>query len=137
MLPCGVSDRRFSDTAGLEIYRHSRSSFWRSWALAATPACRLKPADPVGDGMHRLGEFLAGRRLDPTEPGCSIGMIGIHAIEEQHVKVGIDAQRTTEAPDQGDRAGTSKCLRVPDEPYSHSMVNKLFLSFIFNRVFSF
>jgi hypothetical protein len=27
MLPSGVSDSRFSDTAGFEIYRHSRSSF--------------------------------------------------------------------------------------------------------------
>ena len=34
----------FSDTAGLEMYRHRRSSFWRSFALAATPACSEKPA---------------------------------------------------------------------------------------------
>ena len=29
ILPEGVNDRRFSDTAGLEIYRHNRSSFGR------------------------------------------------------------------------------------------------------------
>lgn len=46
----------------------------------------LTTADPVGNGMNQLGEFLAGRCLDPTEPGCSIAIIGIHAIEEQHVK---------------------------------------------------
>lgn len=27
-----------------------------------------KTADPVGEGIHELGKFLAGRRLDPAEP---------------------------------------------------------------------
>ena len=35
-MPFGVRDRRFSDTADLAMYRHGRSSFLRSWALAAT-----------------------------------------------------------------------------------------------------
>ncbi len=42
IFPEGVSDRRFSDTAGLEIYQYSLSSFCRSQAWAATPVCRLK-----------------------------------------------------------------------------------------------
>lgn len=71
-----------------------------------------KAADPVGDGMHPLGEFLAGRRLDPTEPGCSIGMIDIDAIKEQHVKVDVEVQHTTEALNQGDRAGTGSCMAM-------------------------
>jgi len=36
-----------------------------------------------------MGEFLAGRRLDPTEPGCSIWVIDIHAIDKQHVEVDV------------------------------------------------
>ena len=44
MLPADVSERRFSDRAGLDIYRHNLSSLLRSQACAATPACRLKPA---------------------------------------------------------------------------------------------
>ena len=36
MLPFDVSDKRFSDTAGLLMLRHRRSSCLRSSALAAT-----------------------------------------------------------------------------------------------------
>ena len=41
----GVSDRCFSDTAGLEIYRRSLSNFCLSQAYAETPAYRLSYAD--------------------------------------------------------------------------------------------
>jgi RimJ/RimL family protein N-acetyltransferase len=38
-----------------------------------------KAADPMGDGERQLGEFGAGRRLDPAEPGCSIGTLNVYA----------------------------------------------------------
>ena len=69
-LPLGVSDRRFSEIAGLEIYRHKRSSFLRSSALAAIPACRLNsatfPAPPSP------GSSLAGRvyKVNTSRPAC-------------------------------------------------------------------
>jgi hypothetical protein len=46
----------------------------------------------MGDGVRQLGEFLAGRCLDPTKPGGSIEVIHIHAIEEKHVKVDVEQQ---------------------------------------------
>ena len=54
-------------------------------------------ADPVGDGVRQPGDFSAARRLHPTEPGCSIGMIKIYAVEEQHVKMDIEVQRRAKA----------------------------------------
>jgi hypothetical protein len=35
---CAVSHWRLSDTAGLVMWRHRRSSLSHSWALTATPA---------------------------------------------------------------------------------------------------
>jgi hypothetical protein len=43
----------------------------------------------VGDGLHQCYEFLAARRLDPTEPGSSIEVIDVHTILKQHVKVDV------------------------------------------------
>ena len=43
-----VSDRRFSATSGRLIYLHRRSSFCRSSARAATPACNENPATLPG-----------------------------------------------------------------------------------------
>jgi hypothetical protein len=40
MLQFDVNESRFSETAGRLMYRQRRSSFLRSSALAATPACR-------------------------------------------------------------------------------------------------
>jgi len=62
----------------------------------------------MGDGILQLGELLAERRPDPTEPGCYIWVIDIHAIEKQHVKVKVEVQRSTEALDQSDRTATSR-----------------------------
>jgi hypothetical protein len=45
-----------------------------------------KTAHALRDGERQLGEFLGGWYLDPAKPGCCIGMIDIHPIQEQHVK---------------------------------------------------
>jgi hypothetical protein len=65
-----VSDKRLVDTAGLVMYRHRRSSFSRSLALAATPVCRENPADAISDFesgafgglMPAAGILQAGQR---------------------------------------------------------------------------
>src|SRR5690606_2967693 len=52
------------------MYRHSRSSFLRSSALAATPACRLNPATlpiPSPNGSP-LGKHCDGVILHPFIP---------------------------------------------------------------------
>ena len=50
--------------------------------------------NPVGDGVRQSCQFLAGQRLDPTEPGCSIGALHVHAIEQQRRTFG-HAPRST------------------------------------------
>ncbi|VAW80484.1 hypothetical protein MNBD_GAMMA13-911 [hydrothermal vent metagenome] len=67
-----------------------------------------KAANALGDGVRQPGEFGAGQRLDPTEPGCSIRLTDIHPIKEQPVKVYVEVQRTAEALNQGDRAGLGR-----------------------------
>lgn len=62
----------------------------------------------MGDCARQLGELLTGRRLHPLEPGTSIGIVDIHAIQEQHVKVDVRIQRTAEALDEGDRTRTDR-----------------------------
>lgn len=66
----------------------------------------------MGDGVRQLGEFGAGRRPDPEEPGCSIGTLNVHAIEEQHVKVNVEVQCTAEALDQGDGTGLGRLVGI-------------------------
>lgn len=70
-----------------------------------------KADDTVGDDVRLLGEFLAGWRLDSTEPGCSIGSINIHPIKEQHVAMDIEVQRRAKSLDEGDgtRPGRVAC----------------------------
>jgi len=56
----------------------------------------------------QLGGFIARRRLHPPEPDGFIGMVDIHPIEEQRVKIDIRIQRAAKALDQGDRAGVGR-----------------------------
>jgi len=62
--------------------------------------------------MGQLGEFSAARRLHPTEPGGYIGLINIHAIEEQHVKVDVEVERRARSLDEIDctRVGAVVCI---------------------------
>ena len=62
------------------------------------------------DDVRQLGEFLTGRCFDPAKPGCSIGTLNVYAIEEQHVKVNVEVQCTTEALDQGDGTGLGRIV---------------------------
>jgi len=40
----------------------------------------------MSDGVRQLGEFLAGRCLDPAKPGCSIRMLNVQRFaKEQNV----------------------------------------------------
>jgi len=67
-LPFGVSDRRFSAIAGRLIYRHSRSSFLRPSARAATPACSENPATlptPASSGSSHAGNVCSVKTLRP------------------------------------------------------------------------
>ncbi|CSI73072.1 Uncharacterised protein [Vibrio cholerae] len=52
------------------MYRHSRSSFLRSSALAATPACRLDPATlpiPSPNGSPLVGRVC---KVNTFRPAC-------------------------------------------------------------------
>jgi hypothetical protein len=49
-----------------------RISFQQTLALQ-------KAANPPGDGVRQFCQFLAGRRLGPTGPGCSTGVIDMYA----------------------------------------------------------
>lgn len=64
-----------------------RISFKQALAFQKTP-------NPLGDGVRQSCQMLAGRRLDPTEPGCSIGALHVHAIEQQRRTFG-HAPRST------------------------------------------
>ena len=59
-----------------------------------------KAADTLGDGVRQLGEFGAGRCLDPAEPGRPIGTIGVDAVQEQHMEMDIQVERGAKPLDQ-------------------------------------
>jgi len=40
-------------------------------------------ADPACKRVGQLREFLSGGRLYPAKPECAVGLIHIHAIQEQ------------------------------------------------------
>lgn len=63
--------------------------------------------------LKSLAERLGGRCLDPAKPGLAVGAIDVHAIEEQHVKMNIEIQRTVKALDQGDRTRNGRCVGIP------------------------
>lgn len=72
----------------------------------------------MGDGVRQPGDFSAARRLHPTEPGGSIGLIYIHTIKEQHVEMDIEVQRRAKALDESDstRPGPVVCIACfPDQ----------------------
>ncbi len=64
-----------------------------SLGVPCKPALPLqKAADPMGDGVRQLREFLTRRRLAPAEPHCPVGPVNVHPVEEQHVEVNIQQQ---------------------------------------------
>jgi len=65
-----------------------------------------------GDAVHELREFDTGRRLDPAEP-CPVGAIHVNTIEEQHVEMNVQIQRTAEALDERDGTGVCRFVGLP------------------------
>ncbi len=54
-------------------------------AAAATPEVDI-------NGMSKLGELLAGRRLDPAKPHTgSVGVVDVNTIQKQHKEL-IEAE---------------------------------------------
>jgi len=73
-----------------------------------------KAPDPLGDGVRQLGELGSGRHPHPAKPlDLSIGPHDIDPIQEQHVEVKVQVQRTTEALDQRHRAGACGLASEP------------------------
>jgi hypothetical protein len=108
MLPADVSDRRFSETAGLEIYRHNLSSLSRSHACAATPACRItrllsQPGhidhllQPPAESVTSIPCVLAEPHRNPIADQASnerLHRIVIHTIQLQVAAFFITLQNT-------------------------------------------
>jgi hypothetical protein len=47
-----------------------------------------------------MGEFITGWRLDPAKPRTvSIGAVDVNTIQEKHMEVDVQIERTTEALD--------------------------------------
>ncbi|GBE07587.1 hypothetical protein BMS3Bbin11_01149 [bacterium BMS3Bbin11] len=63
----------------------------------------------MADGARQMGKLGAGGRLDPAEPGASIGMVSVHTIEEQHMEMDIQIECRAKPLDEGDRPGPG-CL---------------------------
>lgn len=73
-----VSNRRCSVIGGRLTQRHSRSSFLRSSARAATLACSQNPAalpTPLSNGSSHVGSFYI---LDTLRPCC--GPMAMHLV---------------------------------------------------------
>ena len=75
-LPCNVSAKRSSETAGLAIYRHNRSSFLLSRVFDATPACKENPAIlptwllPKSSSSSHAGIVCKVKTLRPCAQCC-------------------------------------------------------------------
>ena len=42
-----------------------------------------------------MGEFIAGRRLDPAKPRTgSTGTVDVNPVQKQHMKMDVQVQRT-------------------------------------------
>jgi hypothetical protein len=47
-------------------------------------------ANPLGEGVRQLGEFIAGGRLDPAKPGTGpVGAVDVNTVQKYHVKVNV------------------------------------------------
>ena len=69
-LPLRSSDNRFSDTAGLAMWRHNRSNFLRSSTLAATPACSENPATLPTSSTNGSSQSGSICRVNTLQPAC-------------------------------------------------------------------
>jgi hypothetical protein len=53
-----------------------------------------RAADAQRQGLGQSGKLGTSRRLHPTEPQRAVGMLDVHPVEAQHMKVDIEVQRT-------------------------------------------
>ena len=85
-------------------------------ALQQTLAFQVMGNTPR-NGMGELGEFIAGRRLDPAKPCTgSTGAVDVNTIQKQHVKVNVEVHRPAESLDQGDGAGLCRGFGIAGFP---------------------
>jgi hypothetical protein len=82
--------------------------------LLQQPLALQKAPEPFGDGLRQFAQLGGGRRPQREKPlERSIGPGDIDPIQEQHVEVDVEVQRTDEALDQGHRAGTRPLASEP------------------------
>ena len=93
----------FSEEAGLA----NHLSVLVREALNATTSFRWCLSD-----VCQVGEFGARRRSHRTESHRPVRALDVHSVEEQHVQVDVEVERTTEALDQSDRAGSGRLVSV-------------------------
>ena len=82
----------------------------------------------AGNHLHYAGAFATGlnvdiantlealrsghRRSHRTESHRPVRALDVHPVEEQHVQVDVEVERTTKALDQSDRAGSGRLVSV-------------------------
>ena len=64
-------------------------------------------------GPSQLGELSTRWRLHQTEAQRAGGTLDVHSVEEKHVEVDVEVERTAEALDQCGRAGAYRLAREP------------------------
>ena len=70
-------------------------------------------ADAPCKDLSKPGQLGAGRRFHPAEPQRAVRTLDVNPVEEQHVEVDVEVERTAEALDQRDRAGLGRLTREP------------------------
>jgi hypothetical protein len=84
------------------VAEHSNVALQQSLPLQKAP-------DAPGDGVRQFGELGGGRGPHPAKPlDPSTGPNDVDPIQEQHMEVEVQVQRTAEALDQRHRAGARR-----------------------------
>jgi len=90
------------------------------------PSALQKTTDALSNSVGQFGELGTARRPHPAESRRSVGALDIHPVEEQHMEVNIQIQRTAKTLDQRDRAGVRRLMRqsgLLDQVRSNHPVN--------------
>jgi hypothetical protein len=64
-----------------------------------------KPGHALADRMHQLYQFLLFRPIGAQEPCSTVFGFRVNPIQEQHMEMYIEIERTTEPLDQRHRTG--------------------------------
>ena len=62
-------------------------------------------ANPLGDGMGQLSEFIIGWRFNPAKPCGSVITADVHAVQKEHVEVDVEIKGPSKSLNQGDGPG--------------------------------